>query len=137
MRSRIIQSVIVLLVAAGCALAQDNPNKPNGGGLTGNTQCVAISVDPSQSSTVTIQVTGTWTATLQPQLSVRGQAAVNTQVAPKGSTTLQGTITANGVYSADVSGVDFFQVCTTAYTSGTANIFLNLSTEHGRASMRA
>lgn len=96
--------------------------------ITANNQCAQIGVAANSSSTVTIQVSGTWTATLQPQVAIAGRAATNTQVAPKGSTTLQGTITANGVFSGDAAGVELFQVCTTAYTSGTAVIDLTVTT---------
>ena len=76
-------------------------------------------------STVGINVSGTFTLTLQPEVSIRGQAAANTQVTPSTSSTAQSTITSTGVYTANVAGFDTFLVCVTAYTSGSATIYLN------------
>jgi len=91
-----------------------------------STQCV--SVDVSQTgSTVGIQVTGTWSGTLQPQITIQGNAPVNTVVTPVGSTTSQSTITANGGFTAAVAGASTFQVCGNTVGSGTATVFLNRS----------
>jgi hypothetical protein len=95
------------------------------GSITSN-QCV--SVDVSQTgSTVGIQVTGTWSGTLQPQITIQGNAPVNTVVTPVGSTTTQSTITANGGFTAAVAGASTFQVCGNTVGSGTATVFLNRS----------
>jgi len=95
------------------------------GSITSN-QCV--SVDVSQTgSTVGIQVTGTWSGTLQPQITIQGQSPVNTVVTPVGSTTTQSTITANGGFTAAVAGASTFQVCGNTVSSGTAAVFLNRS----------
>jgi len=90
--------------------------------------CATIAIDPKLTSGVYINVSGTWSATLQPQVYVSGQAAVNTQVTPAGSTTYQSTITANGGYNAPAAGPDHFQVCVTAYTSGAASVYLSPTT---------
>jgi lysophospholipase L1-like esterase len=78
-------------------------------------------------STVGIQVTGTWTGTLQPQVSLQGQAAANSQVVPSTSTTPQSTITGNGVFYANVGGAGQFCILGNTVASGTATIFLNAS----------
>lgn len=90
--------------------------------------CATISV--TGQSTVAISVSGTFSATLQPEVSITGRdgstgTPANTQVTPSTSSTAQSTITAVGVYSGSVSGYDTFLVCVTAYTSGTATIYLN------------
>lgn len=93
--------------------------------------CAPITVSANSSGSVKIVVSGTWSATLQPQEVVAGQSPVNINVTPSGSLTPQGTITANDVYtvlSKDVAGADSIQVCATAYTSGTAVVNLNAST---------
>lgn len=87
--------------------------------------CAQISV--TGQATVAIQVTGTFSATLQPEISIQGQAAQNTQVTPSTSTTAQSTVTAAGIYSAAVAGGDTFLVCVASYASGTATIYLNAS----------
>lgn len=87
--------------------------------------CATITTDTDK-STVGIQVTGTWTGTLQPQVAIQGQAAVNTQVTPTGSSTPQSTITANGLFTASVAGTSTFQICGPTGT-GTALVWLNVS----------
>jgi hypothetical protein len=94
---------------------------------SGAGSCASVQISSGQASTVGIQIVGTWSATLQPQVKIAAQTAVNTTVTPAGSSSSQGTITANGIYTAVVAGMDFFQVCATAYTSGTATVYFNLS----------
>jgi len=107
-----------LFVASG-ALAQKS-------GTITTSQCVPISVGANV-ATVAVQISGTWSGTLQPQVALQGQAATNTQVTPSTSTTAQSTITGNGVFTASVAGADFFQVCGNTVASGTANVYLNVS----------
>jgi hypothetical protein len=94
--------------------------------LNGANQCAPIG-PLSRTATVSIQVTGTFSATLQPEVSVQGSTWVNTTVTPTGSTTSQSTITAVGIYSANVAGMSNFQVCVASYSSGTASVYLNIS----------
>jgi hypothetical protein len=97
----------------------------NSGNITSN-QSVCIGVS-AEHSTVAVQVTGTWTGTLQPQVAVQGQAATNSQVVPSTSTTPAATITANGVYYANVGGLSQFCILGNTVASGTAVIYLNVS----------
>lgn len=90
-----------------------------------STQCASISAD--QKATVAIQVTGTWTGTLQPSVAIAGRPAANIQVTPSTTSTAQSTITANGGYSAKVAGFTYFQVCGASVISGTAKVYLNAS----------
>lgn len=92
-------------------------------GAITSSQC--ISIDVTNQSTVGIQVTGTWTGTLQPEIAVQGQTAQNIQVTPSTSSTAQTTITANGFYQARVAGGSTFFLCGATVASGTANVFLN------------
>lgn len=89
-----------------------------------SSQCATMDVS-SQVSTVGIQVIGTWTGTLQPQLSIGGQAAQNMQVTPSTSAAAQSTITANGVYQAKVAGGSTFLLCGATVATGTATVYLN------------
>lgn len=75
-----------------------------------------------------IQVTGTWSQTLTPQVSIDGTNWVATQVTPSASSTAQTTITANGVYSVPVAGYKFFQLTATGYVSGTAAVLYSANT---------
>ena len=95
------------------------------GTLTAANQCVQISA--SGQGTVGIAVTGTWSATLQPEAAVGGQAASNTVVYAVGSTSSANTITSNGTYTSPVSGMTTFLLCASAYTSGTVAIVLTTS----------
>jgi hypothetical protein len=81
----------------------------------------------SQRGTATYQIIGSWSGTIQPQISVAGQTPVNTQATPANSTTPQATITANGAYFTSVSGYSEFVLCGNSVT-GTATIYVNLST---------
>lgn len=91
--------------------------------LTG-TGCQSIPVDAR--ATVGIYVSGSWSGTIQPQVTLAGQPPVNAQVKPSTSTTAQSTVTANGAYTAGVSGYSTFVVCGATIT-GTANVFVNVS----------
>lgn len=91
--------------------------------------CATIGIASDRSSTVTIDVSGTFSATLQPSVAMAGQAAHNVQVTPTTSQTPQSTITAAGGFQAlQISGWELFQVCVTSYVSGTATIYLSIST---------
>jgi hypothetical protein len=109
----------LLLLSVSSLYAQSN------GSIT-SSQCVPIDVQGDK-STVGVQVTGTWTGTLQPQVSIQSQASQNAQVTPSTSTVPQSTITANGLYYANVGGAGTFQVCGNTVTSGTAVVWLNAS----------
>lgn len=92
--------------------------------LTGS-QCAAVAV--SKRATAAYQISGAWTGTIQPQVSIQGQPAVNTQATPANSTTRQSTITANGAFFTAVPGYTVFLLCGNTIT-GTATIYINLST---------
>lgn len=95
--------------------------------LTATTSPCAQIATADRYATVGIQVSGTFSATLQPSVTIQGQPAANTTVIPVASTTPQGTITAAGTYLASVAGVSTFQVCASAFVSGTATVWLNVS----------
>jgi len=87
--------------------------------------CAPVSV--STYASVGIQVTGTFSATLQPEVSIGGQSPQNTQVTPTTSSTAQATITTAGTYVAAVGGMDTFLLCVSSYVSGSAVVWLNPS----------
>lgn len=91
--------------------------------------CAQIQIASDRSSTVAIDVSGTFSATLQPKVAMAGQAAHNVQVTPSTSQTPQNTITAIGGYqSLQISGWELFEVCVSSYSSGTATLYLSIST---------
>lgn len=85
--------------------------------------CASIGVG-GPISTVTVEVEGTFSMTLQPEISIFGRSPANSQVSPSTSSAPQATITAAGYYRADVSSYSLFEVCPTSYASGTATIYL-------------
>lgn len=99
----------------------------NSGTISANSQCVSVNVNRSTSSTVYIDVAGTFSITLQPQVLTAGGTARNTQVTPTSSSTAQATITAAGGFWSVAAGVDFYQVCSTAYVSGSATVSLTVT----------
>jgi len=118
-RDRKLLFILLFFLAGAPIFAQVS------GSITAS-QCVSIGVGNS-TSTVGIQVAGTWTGTLQPQIAIQGQAPVNAQVTPSTSSTAQSTITANGVYYANVAGGSTFYVCGNTVATGTATVYLNVS----------
>ncbi len=94
--------------------------------LTANSQCTNF-IGTDARATVGVYVSGTFSATLQPKATIQGQASFNVQVAPSTSTTLQSTITGTGAFVGAVAGYSSFQVCVSAYTSGTATVWLQSS----------
>ena len=122
MKKRFAVLLVVLLAGAGFAQRAGPFN------LTAQNQCATITVSSQSAATVGIVVSGTWSATLTPQVIIAGQAAANSAVYPYGSTTSQSTIAANGAFNSPIAAADKFQVCATAYTSGTAVVYLNVST---------
>jgi hypothetical protein len=121
---RIRLSVLAFALLCASAFGQSSS-----GSLTANSQCVSVRVQGGSSSTVTIDVSGTWSATLQPEVVIGTGTAKNVQVVPSTALqTPQSTITSNGAYFAPGAGVNTFKVCTTSYASGTAVVTLNVTT---------
>lgn len=113
---------LLLLMASHLARAQaQGPFYISVAGTNG-ASCAQISV--GQDATISISVTGTWTGTLTPQVTIYPNPPVNTVVFPVGSNTSQATITANGIYSAQVAAMSTFQVCATTLSSGTVVVYL-------------
>jgi hypothetical protein len=93
--------------------------------LTAANQCATIGV--TALPTVGIYVSGTFSMTLQPEVSINGSTPQNSQVTPSTSTTPQSTITTTGNYLAAVGGYDSFLLCVSSYSSGSATVVLNPS----------
>lgn len=113
-------ALLVLLVATSAWGQQ-----PKRFSLTANSQCAVIGAQ--NNSTVGIIVSGTWVGTLTPTLQiagVTGAPTASTTVTPSNTTTAQGTITGNGGFKTSVGGFTQFNLCFTAFSSGTAVIDL-------------
>lgn len=114
-----MKRMLLLFLLSGIAAAQSQGSFS----LTGS-QCLSVST--LQKATATYQMTGTWSGTIQPKVSLAGQSAVNTRAVPVASTTPASTVTANGAYFTLVSGYSNFLLCGNTIT-GTAVIYVNLS----------
>ncbi|MDE2102925.1 MAG: hypothetical protein KGL39_37120, partial [Patescibacteria group bacterium] len=108
-----------------CALSQQNSGGPNvistSGSITSTSTAVALSPLAGQNA-CTVDVTGTWSGTLVAQASTSWQtvnvAPALTPAAP------QSSITADGLYVATVNGAYQFRVTASAWTSGSATVYL-------------
>jgi len=127
MIKRISVLALLCLVCAVQAAAQRVASNITSGSGAGN--CATVSVNPYVSSTISIDVEGTWSATLTPTVKVSGGIYAGTSVVPEGSTSAssQTTITGNGLFNSGVAGKDSFQICASSYSSGTAKIILVVS----------
>lgn len=94
--------------------------------LTAANQCAPIGV--TGIPTVGIDISGTFSLTLQPSVSINGGATRNSSVTSTTSgSSAQATITATGGYRAPVGGFDNFSLCVSSYASGSVTILLNPS----------
>ena len=123
MRFRLLLFSLIALALGPPAFSQ---TKAGPFAITAANQCAVIGTGGQ--ATVGIQVIGTFSATLQPEVSIQGQAAQNIQVSPSTTGTPQSTITGDGIFSASVAGFDTFLLCASSYASGTATVYLNTST---------
>lgn len=117
-----MRKLAFFLCAFALALAPPAFSQSSGTITTSSASNACPSLDASRMATVSIQITGTWTGTLNPQIAVSGSNSPQaTQVTPSNSSTPQTTITANGVYYTSGGGVIY--VCGPTST-GTANVYL-------------
>jgi hypothetical protein len=125
MKQKLLQLFALLLCCSACWAQKSQPFVIS----SSSSPCAQIAIAADRTATVTIDVSGTFSITLQPQVSLSGGTAHNTDVTPSASQTPQATITAAGGYQAtQISGWDLFQVCPTSYSSGSATITLSIST---------
>lgn len=125
------------LSMAGPLLLAQNSAVPSSGPLTAqgttcqpsqgnNTFCVFL-VTPPNISVAAIQLQGTFAATVQFEWSVDGNAWFTLSSTPNGGGAAVTSATAPGIWTAAVGGATFIRVRCSAYTSGTAQVFLNPS----------
>jgi hypothetical protein len=124
MRFRLLLFSLIALALGPPSFAQQTKAGPFA--LSAANQCTPP-IGTAGQATVGIQITGTFSATLQPEVTIQGQSPQNTQVSPSTSGTPQSTITTVGVYTASVAGYDGFLLCVSSYVSGTATVYLNAS----------
>lgn len=87
-----------------------------------------VTVGVEDADHVLFQVTGTWVGTITPEISVNGTDWVAQAVKSStqtNATTLITSFTSNGVSSLTTTGVPYFRVRMSAYTSGTATVLIH------------
>ena len=94
------------------------------GTITANGASVTLPYRHFTNGGVGFQVTGTFSGTLQFELTINGTDWVAFQVANVNTGSLSLTTTATGVFKGDVVGIVGIRVTSTAWTSGTANIWI-------------
>ena len=112
---------------------------PNSGVPTANSfDMVDLRVGDGGMDTVSVQVTGTFVATLVVQVSNDGNNWVTmggTPLINVGGGSNQASITAAGVFQVDVAGFRFVRVSCSAFTSGTAVVSVVASDANGVVSI--
>src|SRR3989442_707788 len=90
------------------------------------TSCVSMTIY-GQSGTIAVQVTGTFTGTLQFEGTLDGTNYVAVNGLPVASATTTTSTTATGMWQVSSAGLQKFQVRASALSSGTATIYLRAS----------
>jgi hypothetical protein len=113
--------LLFLLITPFAEAAIDNTAT---GSITAVEGTVEIPTQSDQSS-VAVRLSGTWTATVTPELSVDGVNWVATSLYDPATSTRSATVTANGTYQLlFTGGAKFFRVRASAFTSGTISVYL-------------
>lgn len=129
----------VVLLAGSCLAQLQGSPQPITGNLTSASasclasNCLTIMV-PADASTATLQLTGTWSATGQFEVSADAKNVndpsatwqnINAAPVPSGQQVISAT--ANGVWQADVAGMTAIRIRLSAFSSGTVVAQLSLS----------
>lgn len=81
---------------------------------------------------VALQLSGTFTLTVQFEATVDGQTWVSLRMLPSNSTSAVTNATAAGAWSANVAGIKLIRARVSAYTSGSAELTILASSASGR-----
>jgi len=87
-----------------------------------------LNINIETAENILIQSTGTWVGTITPEVSVNGTDWVATAIKSSTqttATTLITSFTGNGVSELYCTGVPYFRLRMSAYTSGTANVWVH------------
>lgn len=126
-------------VTATGNITTQNLNANSGTATAGST---VASAALNSESTVSIQVTGTYTGALTPQVTVDGSNWINlasTCLLDVGGNTYSATIPSGtvGIYQANTAGFNKFRISALAAVTGTAVVSLQISSGAGRVSLDA
>jgi len=120
--SRLLFTLLFIFVLNTSVLAQDASNSGN---LTAPAQTVVLNLD--NFGAVVVQVTGTWTGTLEFEATVDGTNYVSISAHPPGSATIATATAANGAFEMPVAGYQRVRVRASALGSGTAAVSIRAS----------
>lgn len=126
---RLVALLAMLLISVSWGIAQDSVsgNITATGTTCGTTNaCVQLTLN-SNTGTVGMLVTGTWTATLQFEGSNDASTWAAVDCVPVPSAASAQNTTANGTWTCSVAGLSAMRVRASAYTSGTAAVKLRTS----------
>lgn len=120
--------MLVLLAPVARGAVYNCPSGPTcTSSINANASSVRLQIPPN-TGTVVIQVSGTFSGTLQFEQSVDGGVSfVNASGAPQPSGASVSSTTSTGTWRFVASGMTHFQVRSSAWTSGTANIVIQAS----------
>jgi hypothetical protein len=122
---------LTLVLALGGATYAQLPDDRTSGTITANSQAVSLTpLSPGRGSGI-IQASGTFTLTMVPEVTVNGTTWTTLQVTNLASGSTVTAITAAGSYGYTAAGAVGIRVRSSAYTSGTANITLQVSSAGG------
>lgn len=108
------------------------PRQSLANNITTDGQCTSLAIWGLTG--IGVQVSGTWTGTLQFQVSGDGTNYQTVTLYPTNSTTGVTSTNANGQWSGQATGATHFQVCATAAMTGTAVVTLRAMLPGGAAS---
>ncbi len=94
------------------------------GTITTNGASVTLPYRHFVNGGVGVQITGTFTATLQFEVTINGTDWVAFQVTNVNTGSSVTTATAAGIFKGDVVGIVGVRITSTAFSSGTANIWI-------------
>lgn len=122
--------LLLLVVGSGSASAQAIQrlaSQTKQGTIAANASSVALTVPPGVGfGSIGVEASGSWTGTIQIECaaSASGGTFVALELAPRNSTTLVTSFTANGQWVGSIAGCQRVQATSTAWTIGTAQITL-------------
>lgn len=91
-----------------------------------------VGVNLADADTLSVQITGTFVATLILQGSIDGVNWINlSSLVNVNGGAAAASITAAGIYQVDVAGLNYLRVTASAYTSGTANVAMSQTDNTG------
>lgn len=126
---RRLSTAALLLALATLGLQAQTATKitPPVGRATIVTNGDTVAMDVLPYATIAVQVTGTWTGTLQTECTVDGGTYTALRMTPTDTTTVVTSVTANGLWTVPVAGCQTARVRATATVTGVAQVTMSSS----------